>query len=150
MNEMYLLNGFTWLMIALNCDFTQRRNIKSYDEEEDIEKLIRKRKIIFRTKVVTLYFIFPAFMLGSISLILYSKNLDNSDGRVILSRIMVNFSSLITGIMVSYPLIKLLCIRWNDVITEKKVKAMWGFIAFTVIFRVVYFQIQTIFAFLDK
>ena len=89
-------------------------------------------------------------MLGSISLILYSKNLDKSDGRVILSRIMVNFSSLITGIMVSYPLIKLLCIRWNDVITEKKVKAMWGFIAFTVIFRVVYFQIQTIFAFLDK
>lgn len=136
-------------MIALNCDFTERRNIKSYDEEEDIENLIWKRKIIFRSKIAILYFIFPSFMLGSIGLILYSKTLDNNDGRVIFSRILVNLSSMITGVMVSYPLIKLLCIRWNDVITERKVKFMWGFIAFAVLFRIVYFQIQTIFAFLQ-
>ena len=118
----------------------------TFDEEDDVEELERKRRFIYRVKIILLYFIFPPFMMASSAFILYAEEVNAGNWKIVFSRTLLNLTSILTGIILAYSLIKLIWIRWNDYITEGKVKFMWGFIAFTVIFRVLYFFLQAILA----
>lgn len=66
---LYTLNGFIWLLITLDCDYTPESELTMSRlafslHESKIKQNIRKRIQVF--KVITVYFAYPLFILLSL------------------------------------------------------------------------------------